>query len=132
MYGSQPMPPSDSANFRFGCLWNTGENSKSAVQYIELHRINVIITVNGASGAVIGVTPDVPKCMHNGNSASCAVANTLSQWSVWNDGSASGTGFDPWALQVIELAPDGVAEITFFLSTATLFPLFGLPLHLDA
>ena len=46
--------------------------------------------------------------------------------------SASGTGFDPWALQVIELAPDGVAEITFFLSTATLFPLFGLPLHLDA
>jgi RNA polymerase sigma-70 factor (ECF subfamily) len=45
--------------------------------------------------------------------------------------SATGSGFDPWALQVIELAPDGVAEITFFLSTATLFPLFGLPLHLD-
>jgi RNA polymerase sigma-70 factor (ECF subfamily) len=46
--------------------------------------------------------------------------------------SATGTGYEPWALQVIELAPDGVAEITFFLSTKTLFPLFGLPLHLDA
>ncbi len=46
--------------------------------------------------------------------------------------SATGSGFDPWSLQVIELARDGVAEITFFLSTATLFPLFGLPLHLDA
>src|SRR3989442_543046 len=46
--------------------------------------------------------------------------------------SATGTGYEPWSLQVIELAPDGVTEITFFLSTKTLFPLFGLPLHLDA
>jgi RNA polymerase sigma-70 factor (ECF subfamily) len=45
--------------------------------------------------------------------------------------SASGSGRDPWALQVIEIAPDGVAEITFFLRTDVLFPLFGLPPRLD-
>jgi RNA polymerase sigma-70 factor (ECF subfamily) len=43
-----------------------------------------------------------------------------------------GEGYDPWALQVLELSGGRVAEFTFFLDTATLFPLFGLPLHLDA
>lgn len=45
--------------------------------------------------------------------------------------SPSGHGYEPWALQVIELAPDGVEEITFFLRTDVLFPLFGLPPRLD-
>jgi RNA polymerase sigma-70 factor, ECF subfamily len=46
--------------------------------------------------------------------------------------SESGRGFDPWALQVLELGPDGgIAEITFFLDTGVLFPLFGLPPRLD-
>jgi RNA polymerase sigma-70 factor (ECF subfamily) len=45
--------------------------------------------------------------------------------------SASGSGFDPWALQVIELDGSGIAEITFFLDTQTLFPLFGLPPRLE-
>lgn len=46
--------------------------------------------------------------------------------------SESGPGHDPWALQVIELSPrGGVAELTFFLDTARLFPLFGLPPHLE-
>jgi RNA polymerase sigma-70 factor (ECF subfamily) len=45
--------------------------------------------------------------------------------------SATGTGYEPWALQVIELTPTGVGEITFFLDTKRLFPLFGLPLRLD-
>ena len=40
-------------------------------------------------------------------------------------------GYDPWALQVLELSGGGVAELTFFLDTAALFPLFGLPLRLD-
>jgi RNA polymerase sigma-70 factor (ECF subfamily) len=40
-------------------------------------------------------------------------------------------GFTPWALQVIDLSPDGVAGIVFFLDTARLFPLFGLPPRLD-
>jgi RNA polymerase sigma-70 factor (ECF subfamily) len=41
-------------------------------------------------------------------------------------------GYDPWALQVVELTPSGVGEITFFLDTQRLFPLFGLPLHRDS
>jgi RNA polymerase sigma-70 factor (ECF subfamily) len=45
--------------------------------------------------------------------------------------SESGSGHDPWALNVVQLAPDGVAELTFFLDTEALFPLFGLPPHLE-
>ncbi len=41
-------------------------------------------------------------------------------------------GHDPWALQVLELSDGRISELTFFLDTARLFPLFGLPLHLDA
>ncbi len=41
--------------------------------------------------------------------------------------SESGKGYDPWALQVLEVRENGVAELTFFLSTERLFPLFGLP-----
>src|SRR5438105_13901190 len=41
-------------------------------------------------------------------------------------------GYDPWALQVLELSEGRIVEFTFFLDTARLFPLFGLPLHLDA
>ena len=40
---------------------------------------------------------------------------------------AEGGGYEPWALQVLELSADGVAELTFFLDTERLFPLFGLP-----
>jgi RNA polymerase sigma-70 factor (ECF subfamily) len=46
--------------------------------------------------------------------------------------SESGSGHDPWALQVIELERGKIRELTFFLDTATLFPLFGLPPRLDA
>jgi RNA polymerase sigma-70 factor, ECF subfamily len=45
---------------------------------------------------------------------------------------APGGGYEPWALQVIEIADGRVAELTFFLETDTLFPLFGLPDGLDA
>jgi RNA polymerase sigma-70 factor (ECF subfamily) len=41
-------------------------------------------------------------------------------------------GHDPWALQVVELSNGRIGEITFFLDTARLFPLFGLPLRLEA
>ncbi|OLB88788.1 MAG: sigma-70 family RNA polymerase sigma factor [Chloroflexi bacterium] len=41
-------------------------------------------------------------------------------------------GYDPWALQVLDLSDGRIGEFTFFLDTARLFPLFGLPLHLDA
>jgi RNA polymerase sigma-70 factor (ECF subfamily) len=46
--------------------------------------------------------------------------------------SESGSGFDPWALQVVEVSPDGIAELAFFLDTDTLFPLFGLPPRLES
>ena len=46
--------------------------------------------------------------------------------------SETGDGFDPWALQVLELSGGLIAELTFFLDTDTLFPLFGLPDHLEA
>ena len=41
-------------------------------------------------------------------------------------------GYEPWALQVVEIADGRIAELTFFLETDTLFPLFGLPDRLDA
>jgi len=40
-------------------------------------------------------------------------------------------GFEPWALQVIEIEDGRIGELTFFLDTETLFPLFGLPPRLD-
>ena len=46
--------------------------------------------------------------------------------------SDSGRGFDPWALQVVEVSAAGIGELTFFLETETLFPLFGLPPRLDS
>jgi RNA polymerase sigma-70 factor (ECF subfamily) len=46
--------------------------------------------------------------------------------------SESGSGFDPWALQVLEIADGRIVELTFFLDTARVFPLFGLPLRLES
>ena len=46
--------------------------------------------------------------------------------------SETGSGFDPWALCVIQMADGGVKELTFFLDTERLFPLFGLPARLDS
>jgi RNA polymerase sigma-70 factor, ECF subfamily len=40
-------------------------------------------------------------------------------------------GYEPWALQVLELEDGKLGELTFFLETETLFPLFGLPPRLD-
>jgi RNA polymerase sigma-70 factor, ECF subfamily len=40
-------------------------------------------------------------------------------------------GYDPWALQVLELDRDGIGEFSFFLATDRLFPLFGMPPRLD-
>jgi RNA polymerase sigma-70 factor, ECF subfamily len=45
--------------------------------------------------------------------------------------SESGSGYDPWALQVLEVRDGQIVELTFFLDTARLFPLFGLPPRLD-
>jgi RNA polymerase sigma-70 factor (ECF subfamily) len=45
--------------------------------------------------------------------------------------SESGSGREPWALQVVELGRGGIAKLTFFLNTEPLFKLFGLPPRLD-
>jgi RNA polymerase sigma-70 factor, ECF subfamily len=41
-------------------------------------------------------------------------------------------GYEPWALQVVEVKDGKIVELTFFLDTETVFPLFGLPSRLDA
>jgi RNA polymerase sigma-70 factor (ECF subfamily) len=45
--------------------------------------------------------------------------------------SADGEGYEPWALQVLEVADGRIVELTFFLDTDTVFPLFGLPPRLE-
>jgi RNA polymerase sigma-70 factor, ECF subfamily len=44
----------------------------------------------------------------------------------------NGEGYEPWALQVLDIADGRVVELTFFLDTKRVFPLFGLPLEFDA
>jgi RNA polymerase sigma-70 factor (ECF subfamily) len=45
---------------------------------------------------------------------------------------SEGGGYEPWALQVIEIDAGKIVELTFFLDTQRLFPLFGLPLQFEA
>jgi RNA polymerase sigma-70 factor (ECF subfamily) len=40
-------------------------------------------------------------------------------------------GSSPWSLQVLDISGDKLGGIIFFLDTEKLFPLFGLPPHLD-
>ena len=42
------------------------------------------------------------------------------------------SGLEAWSLQVLEVSGDRIDGIIFFLDTARLFPLFELPLRLDA
>ena len=51
---------------------------------VEIH------TTMGASGAVSGGLPELPKCMNTGSPVSWAAAKNGSQWSVWNDGRPNG------------------------------------------
>jgi RNA polymerase sigma-70 factor (ECF subfamily) len=46
--------------------------------------------------------------------------------------SETGDGYEPWALQVLEIEDGRIVELTFFLDTDKVFPLFGLPPRLDA
>jgi RNA polymerase sigma-70 factor (ECF subfamily) len=40
-------------------------------------------------------------------------------------------GYSPWSIMVVEVSGGRIAELTFFLDTEKLFPLFGLAQHLD-
>jgi RNA polymerase sigma-70 factor (ECF subfamily) len=41
----------------------------------------------------------------------------------------AGDGYEPWALQVLEVEDGRIVDLTFFLDTERMFPLFGLPLE---
>jgi RNA polymerase sigma-70 factor (ECF subfamily) len=45
--------------------------------------------------------------------------------------SETGEGYEPWAINVVRIGDGGVKELTFFLDTERLFPLFGLSPHLE-
>jgi RNA polymerase sigma-70 factor (ECF subfamily) len=40
---------------------------------------------------------------------------------------AADGGYEPWSVIVPEVSDSRIAELTFFLDTQRLFPLFGLP-----
>jgi RNA polymerase sigma-70 factor (ECF subfamily) len=50
----------------------------------------------------------------------------FAQWRTSPDG-----GYDAWCLHVLEISDGTITSINYFVD-ATLFPRFGLPLHLDA
>ncbi len=59
------------------------------------------------------------------------VANGAPAFGQYKPGGPGGS-LEPWSLQVIEGVSDGrITGICFFLDTANLFPLFGLPPRLD-
>ncbi|HVF53615.1 MAG TPA: sigma-70 family RNA polymerase sigma factor [Actinomycetota bacterium] len=62
----------------------------------------------------------IPTMTANGSPA-------FGQYKPAGDGSLA-----PWSLQVLEISGGSITGICFFLDTATLFPLFGLPERLDA
>ena len=41
----------------------------------------------------------------------------------------AGEGYEPWALQVVEIENGRIVELTFFLDVERVFPRFGLPLE---
>jgi RNA polymerase sigma-70 factor, ECF subfamily len=43
--------------------------------------------------------------------------------------SETGEGYEPWALQVLEIEDGRIVQFTFFLDTARVFPQFGVPLE---
>jgi RNA polymerase sigma-70 factor, ECF subfamily len=40
-------------------------------------------------------------------------------------------GYEPWSIMVVDVSDGRIGELTFFLDTPRLFPLFGLAQHLD-
>jgi len=56
-------------------------------------------------------------------------ANGVQAWGQYKPDPAG--GYQPWGLQVHEVSDGKFSRLTFFLDTGRLFPLFGLPPHLD-
>jgi len=57
------------------------------------------------------------------------LANGMPAWGQYKPDPNDGR--EPWALIVPEVSDGRIVELTFFLDTERLFPLFGLPDHLD-
>jgi RNA polymerase sigma-70 factor, ECF subfamily len=57
------------------------------------------------------------------------LANGMPAWGQFKP--APEGGYEPWALIVPAVSDGRIVELTFFLDTQRLFPLFGLPDHLD-
>jgi RNA polymerase sigma-70 factor, ECF subfamily len=57
------------------------------------------------------------------------LVNGMPAWGQYKP-SADG-GYEPWSVIVPEVSDGRIVELTFFLDTQRLFPLFGLPDHLD-
>ena len=59
-------------------------------------------------------------------------ANGQIAFGQYRVGASPGAPHTPWALVVLDAAPDGqrIESLTYFLDTATVFPRFGLPLEL--
>jgi len=57
------------------------------------------------------------------------LVNGMPAWGQYKP--APDGGREPWALIVPEVSDGRIVELTFFLDTVRLFPLFGLPDHLD-
>jgi RNA polymerase sigma-70 factor (ECF subfamily) len=56
-------------------------------------------------------------------------ANGVLAWGQYKP--APHGGYAPWALQVHETSGGKFSRLTYFINTGTMFPLFGLPAHLD-
>src|SRR3954451_8548807 len=92
-YGIQPMPPSESAIFRFGNLRSTGDHTRSAAACTMFIGVSVIKQSIGASGAVITSCEDDPMCRHTTTFSSLHAAQNGSQESEWKLGYPSFDGF---------------------------------------
>jgi RNA polymerase sigma-70 factor (ECF subfamily) len=56
------------------------------------------------------------------------LVNGMPAWAQYKPGENG--GYDPWSVIVPEVSDGRIVELTFFLDTERLFPLFGLPDHL--
>jgi RNA polymerase sigma-70 factor, ECF subfamily len=67
----------------------------------------------------------------NGSRLVPTAANGSPAFGQYKPGEVPGT-WEPWALQVVEMADGRITGLTFFLDTARFFPMFGLPPRLEA
>jgi RNA polymerase sigma-70 factor, ECF subfamily len=58
-------------------------------------------------------------------------ANGTPAFGQYRPPSAPGEPYRPWSLHVLEISDGEIVGLNFFLDTDTLFPIFGLPPHLD-